>query len=103
GRQARDLLAGDPHGATIGPLDAHDELHHGGLARSVRADQAEDFAGTDAERDVLDRDQSAKAFGQVLDLERHAHAQALSLLRVSRPKQPEGKTSTTIRASANTV
>src|SRR6185312_13779970 len=105
GRQPRDFLTRNTNRSAIGPFDAHDELHYGGFARSVWADQTEYFAAPDIEGNILDRDQTTETLGQVLDLERHVgtHAQALSLLRVSRPKKPLGNTSTTISASANTV
>jgi len=48
----------------IGPLDAHDELHHRRLARAVRADQAEYLAGFDIEADILHRDETAEALRQ---------------------------------------
>ena len=48
-RPAGDLDAVDAHRTGIGPLDPHDELHHRRLAGTVRADQAENFAGVDAE------------------------------------------------------
>ena len=55
------------HRAGIGPLDAHDQLHHGRLAGAVRADEPEDLAALDVKAYVLDRDQAAEALGQARD------------------------------------
>ena len=63
-RPAGDLDAVDAHRAGIGALDAHDQLHHGRFAGAVRADQAQNFAGLNAERHVLDGDEAAEALGE---------------------------------------
>ena len=59
----------------------------------------------DAERHVLDGDQAAEALGEAVDLEMRSSAMlsAGSLLRVSRPKKPLGKNSTTTSAMAKTT
>src|SRR5689334_8547052 len=105
GRQAGDLLPGDPNGACIGPLDPHDQFHDGGLARAVRADQAQNFSGSDTQREIFDRDEAAEALGQSVHPEhvRAAHGDTLPLARVSRPKNPSGNTNTTNNAIANNV
>ncbi len=58
--------------AGIGFLDAHDQLHDGGLARSVRPDQAENFPWADLEADVLHRDQPAETLADMLDLDQRS-------------------------------
>src|ERR1700722_10681748 len=87
---ARDVDAADAHGTGIGPLDAHDELHHRRFAGAVRADQTQDFAGLHGKRHFLYGDEAAEALGEAFDLEMSAfgHAHPPSLVRVSRPKKP---------------
>ena len=58
----RDPVDADLPG--VGPLDPHDQLHHGGLAGSVGADQAEYLPRLDRETHVLDGDQAAEALRQ---------------------------------------
>src|SRR5271163_3556252 len=113
GAHARDLVrrpaghldAADAHRAGIGTFDTHDQLHHGGFAGAVRADQAENFPGLNAERHVLDGDKPAEALGEAFDLKMRAACGAHegSLLRVSRPKKPLGNNSTTTSAMAKTT
>jgi hypothetical protein len=56
-----------------GPGDGGDELHQGGLARAVRAEQA-DHAGPELEREVVDGgDAPAEALGDVGQRE-HRHS-----------------------------
>src|ERR1700722_11361524 len=102
---AGDFDAADAYRAGIGPLNAHDEFHHGGFAGAIRTDQAENFSAFDLERHVLDGDQAAEALGQAFDLKMHGvrHAQPPSLVRVSRPKNPLGNSNTTKRAMAKTT
>ena len=68
-RPAGDFGAVDAYRAGVGPLDAHDEFHDRRLARAVRSDQAQNFAGTDAERHAFDGDQAAETLGEAVDLE----------------------------------
>jgi hypothetical protein len=48
---------------------AGEHLHGGGLAAAVGAEEAEDLAAADAEADVVDRHEVAKAHGQALRLD----------------------------------
>src|SRR5262249_42454122 len=84
---------------------SHDELHHSRLARSIRADQTEDFAGADLQRHVLHGDEAAKPLGQAVDDEGgvvgRAHDGSFDF--VSRPKKPLGNSKTTMSAIANTT
>jgi hypothetical protein len=50
--------------------EADRALDRGGLARSVRAEDAEDLAFGDRERDVVDRDQRSVRLAEMLDLHR---------------------------------
>src|SRR5690606_32900992 len=47
--------AGHAEGAAVGDPQARHALHGGGLARAVRAEDAEDLAGLDLERHVIHR------------------------------------------------
>src|SRR5580704_10841354 len=104
-RPARDLDAADAHRAGIGPLNAHDEFQHRGLAGAVRTDQAEDFSSLDAKRHVLDGNEAAEPLGEAGNLEMGGlgHGQPPSLVRVSRPKKPLGNSSITTSAMAKTT
>src|SRR5580704_11239086 len=102
---ARDLDTANAHRAGVGPFDAHDELHHGRFAGTVRTDQAEDLSAFDAQRYVLDGDKAAKALGETgnLQMSGFGHGQPPSLVRVSRPKKPLGNSSTTTSAMVKTT
>jgi hypothetical protein len=89
--QRRDVLAEQAHLAGIGRVEAGDHVDHRGLARAVRADQAENLALTDVERNTLQRTQAAEAAfdpgagecdGSVHDARRAA------ILSVIHPKRP---------------
>ena len=60
-RPARNLDTANAHRAGIGPFDAHDELHDGRFAGTVRTDQAEYFSALDAERHIFHGDETAEA------------------------------------------
>ena len=99
-RPARDLDAINPNRPPIGTLDSEDRFHHCRLARSVRADQAENFSGRDREADVLDRRQPAETLEEALDLQpgrRCAHVASRAPLTM--PSNPPGKKSTTVSAT----
>jgi hypothetical protein len=71
--QARHLDAGvAPHRAGVGrELAAHD-LHEGGLAGAVPADERQALAGLDLQRDVVEQRQVAVGVGDVVERdERH--------------------------------
>jgi len=95
---ARDLGAGETDGARVRALDAHDELHHGGFAGTVRPDQPQDFSGRDRERHVLDCDQATEPLGQAGDFEQRAHAR-----RRNRPRKPPGTNRMTASATPETT
>ena len=62
--------AEDPDAAAVGAAQALGALDGGGLARAVRAEDAEDLALADAQAEVVDRDLLAVALAQAGDLER---------------------------------
>ena len=113
---AGDVDAVDQHLAGIGLFDPHDQLHHGGFAAAIRADQPQDLAGSDGERHVLDRDQSAEALAQP------SHGQAERLrpgtglagegieqsdvhprCLIAAPNSPAGRNRITTKATAETT
>src|SRR5439155_12011291 len=51
--------------------DVEDDAHRRRLASAVRAEEAEDGAGLDRERDAVERDDVAEALAQGVDLEGH--------------------------------
>ena len=53
-RPPRDVFPGEPHPPRARPQERGDELEQGALARSVRADDAEDPAFLDRERHLVD-------------------------------------------------
>ena len=76
-RQPIDALAGKLHGAGGRAHHAEDGLHGGGLARGVAAEQADDFAGLDADADVVERpDRPVERHDIVKLQQRHGHAAA---------------------------
>src|SRR5580698_1319788 len=102
---AGDFDAADHHRTGVGPLDTHDQLHDGGFAGAIRADQAEYFSALDAERHIFHGDETAEALGKAgnFEVRELRHDQPPSLVRVSRPKKPLGKSSTTTSAIAKTT
>ena len=58
------------HLAGVGSAVALEDLDRGGLARAVRAEQAEHLAGRDRERDPVDRGRGAVALLERGDLDR---------------------------------
>ena len=59
-----DRLAEQPGFAFAGGQQAGEHLHGGGFAAAVGAEEAEDFTARDAEVNVVDGDEVAKAHGQ---------------------------------------
>ncbi len=59
-----DRLAEQPGFAFAGGQQAGEHLHGGGFAAAVGAEEAEDFTAGDAEVNVVDGDEVAKAHGQ---------------------------------------
>ena len=82
----------------LGREHAGDHVEQRGLAGAVRADDREDRALRDAEADLVDREQAAKALADALDLEQRAHGCRLGQapsLRASHGHTPSGSTMTT--------
>ena len=64
------VQAHQPDCSRVRRAEADRALDRGGLARSVRAEDAEDLAFGDRERDVVDRDQRSVRLAEMLDLHR---------------------------------
>ena len=58
-----DRLAVDQDFALVGAIKAGEDVHQGGFAGAVFAEQAEDFAGPDLEAHIRIRDDFAEPLG----------------------------------------
>ena len=59
--------AGERHAAGVGRVDAEDDVAQRRLAGAVLAEQAVDLAGTDVERDAVERGQRAEALADAVE------------------------------------
>src|SRR5262249_10212988 len=73
-RQARAITLGDENGAELRPLKAGQHVDQGGLAGTIRADQAENFAAPQGDADLIDGHQAAEPDAYRLRHELHAKA-----------------------------
>ena len=87
GRQARDVGAGEGHGARGDRQIAGQAVEEGRLARAVGPDQAEDVALLDRDRRVVDRLEGAERLDDVLRLNQHG----VTLRRSSSDSSPLGR------------
>ncbi len=69
-RQVGDVLLVDADHALVGLDQADDHVEAGGLAGTVRTEQADDLPAIDGHADVADDLPAFIAFGQVLGFER---------------------------------
>src|SRR5262249_33155532 len=74
GAQAAVRAAADRRAARVGPVQAEDDAHRGGLARAVRADKAGDLTGADGEGEAVDGDRAAVPLAQLTYLDIRLHA-----------------------------
>ena len=65
--EGRDIATSQTSRAALGPDETRDDLEKRRLARSVRADQADDLAGVHRERDIGHRDDTTVGFRHALD------------------------------------
>ena len=72
--QSGARLAVEPDRALIAREVAGHDVEQRRLARSIRADEADEFARRHIERDVGDGDEAAEAFAHALHGEKRAHA-----------------------------
>ena len=68
-RAPNQLLAKQADGANLRPEYARDQVEHGGLAGSVRTDQADDLALHDLDVELVHRGQPAEPMAQAANLE----------------------------------
>ena len=92
-RQARDVLAVEPDRAFGRRQHARDQVEQRRLAGAVRADQADDLAAADRDRDVAVGDQAAEALRDAAGFEQRGHGAAALRWRENRPTRPCGRAS----------
>src|SRR5574341_851985 len=93
-----DPLAVEHDAARVAPLDAGDAVEERGLAGAVRADEAVDSPGLEAEGDPVHRGDTAEVLREAVDLEDRRRQQIVlgsRYLTWSRPSTPRGMSSTT--------
>src|SRR5262249_32665411 len=110
-RHARNVPAVEKDDAFVRMKKSADEVEDCGLAGAVRTDDEKHFARIHGQRDALDRPETAKAPGDVLEFEEGGHEApppsaaccraAAGLLRLRKicsrpPMTPSGRKSTTI-------
>src|SRR6185295_10958309 len=64
---AVDARAAEAHLARAHRQHPGDQVEHRALARAVRADETQDFTGTDRETHIVDRDEAAERLVGALD------------------------------------
>ncbi|MNN60296.1 hypothetical protein D3C81_1754670 [compost metagenome] len=69
GRQVGDVLAVQVDAPRGGPLEAGEQAQQGRLAAAGAAEQGEDLALVDAQRDVVHRDHFVELLGYPVDLD----------------------------------
>ncbi len=68
------VVAADPGGAPVRVQQPQEDADRGRLAGAVGAQEPEDLALGDAERDVIDRADAAEVLGEPIDLDDGGHA-----------------------------
>ena len=71
GRRVGDVGAVQQDGAAVGRLQAGDDAQQRRLAAAAWAEQRGERAAGDVDRDVVERDEGAKALVDLVDLDRH--------------------------------
>ena len=74
GRQRGEVHAVEQEGAGVRRLEARENAKQRGLAAARRAEQGEELALLDVERDIVDRDNATEALADALDAKKHALA-----------------------------
>ena len=69
--ESRDVLAVEAYPTSVRPLKGGDELEECALARAIGADDGENRLLLDAEAQLVDRGQAAKAFGKIIRFKKH--------------------------------
>src|SRR5581483_4172231 len=104
-RERREVRAFEHDPAAVAAQRTGDAVDQRGLARAVRADDAEPFAGTHAEAHFAQRAETAEALRQRPDLEqRRAHDSPFRVLgRRIRPSMPCGAATTKTTSNSPTM
>src|SRR5262249_46772781 len=74
GGQRRDVLIVKTHLAMTGRKRSAHHADERRLARAIRSDQSENFAGRQGEADIVHRDQAGESPGQMIHLKQNAHS-----------------------------
>jgi hypothetical protein len=74
-----DPPAAQPDAAARRPLQPDHDLQEGALAGPVRADDGDDVAVVDTERDAVDGRETAEALRDVVDLEKQVRLRATTV------------------------
>jgi hypothetical protein len=77
--QAGEVAAVKGDGAFGRRVNAGDEIEHGGLARTVGANEADEFVFADGEIDGTDGDEAAETDGRLVKLEQRRRHQSFTL------------------------
>ena len=88
---SRDVAAFQQDGSIIGTIDAAEAVEKRGLARAIRADDADDVVGLDEEIDLLHGLKAAEGFAQPASFEQRRHGCNISVLRRLLPSRPCGR------------
>ena len=67
--EAEKVAAVVDDAAGVGPVEARDDVEGGRLAGPVRADQSDDLAGVEREREVVEREDAAESARDLLERE----------------------------------
>src|SRR5579862_1956525 len=90
----------------VRPRFSRDDVHHGGLARSVRPDDAQKLARFHAQRKIVQRLEAVEAHGQVLELEplvANLHLETRGASPCSAPAKAPRSRAAEIRSPARTA
>ena len=82
-------LAVDEDLARVRLVEAGQDVHQGGLAGAVLAEQAEHLAAVDRDRDAVVGEHAREALGDVLELEAHGPPPTTPDTRCARLGRPE--------------
>src|SRR5439155_2159105 len=71
--------------AIIWPGLAGDDIHHGGLAGAVRADDGAHLAGRDGEREIVERLEAVEGDADAVEVEHRARGEVVHGISLRRP------------------
>src|SRR5258706_4082733 len=103
GGQAGDLLAVEADAAALVRKRTRDAVDERGLARAIRADQAEALALADLEAHAVQRGEAAEVLGHALDLQQGIHDFPEEKYFRKSPRMPSGAATTKITSMTPTA